>query len=193
MAQLLGRAGVSYAILGEEETCTGDAARRAGNEFLFQIMAQTNVEVLNGYEVKKIITICPHCFNTLGNEYGDFGGHYEVIHHTELLAKLVIEGKLKPTKPVDAKVVYHDACYLGRHNGVYDPPRQVLGAIPGVNLVEAEANHDRGLCCGAGGAQFFKEEEEGTERVQHRPHAAVTRHRRRGPHQRLPILHAHAD
>ncbi len=165
VAQLLTRAGVSYAILGEEETCTGDAARRAGNEFLFQIMAQTNVEVLNGYGIKKIITICPHCFNTLGNEYGDFGGQYEVIHHTELLAKLVDEGKLKPTQRVDARVVYHDACYLGRHNGVYDPPRAVLSCIPGVELVEAKDSRDRGMCCGAGGAQFFKEEEPGRERV----------------------------
>ena len=165
VAQLLGRAGVSYAILGEEETCTGDPARRAGNEFLAQMLAQANVEVLNGYGVKKIITICPHCYNTLKNEYGDFGGHYELVHHTQVLADLLQAGRLKPQQRVDAKLVYHDACYLGRHNGEYDAPRRVLGAIPGVELLEAPASRDRGMCCGAGGAQFFKEEEPGNERV----------------------------
>jgi Fe-S oxidoreductase/nitrate reductase gamma subunit len=164
-AQLLVKAGVNFAVLGEEETCTGDPARRAGNEFLFQIQAQANVEVLNGYGVKRIITICPHCYNTLGNEYGDFGGKYEVVHHSELLARLVAEGRLTPTRRVEAKVVYHDACYLGRYNGVYEQPRDILRRIPGVELVEATENRDRGMCCGAGGAQFFKEEEPGRERV----------------------------
>jgi Fe-S oxidoreductase len=165
VAQLLNHAGVRYAILGEAESCTGDPARRAGNEFLAQMLMQANVEVLGTHDVKKIITICPHCYNTLKNEYGDFGGHYQVAHHSEVLAKLVAQGKLKPTGRVEAKIAYHDACYLGRHNQVYDPPRAVLANIPGVELVEAEATRDRGMCCGAGGAQFFKEEEPGEERV----------------------------
>ena len=163
--QLLNLAGVDYAILGEEETCNGDPARRAGNEFLFQAMAEANVEILNAYEVRKIITICPHCYNTLGNEYPDFGGKFEVVSHVEFLARLVAEGKLTPKNRVDARVVYHDSCYLGRYNQVYDAPRQVLAGIPGVELVEASENRDRGMCCGAGGAQFFKEEEAGDERV----------------------------
>jgi Fe-S oxidoreductase len=164
-ARLLLKAGVDFAILGEEESCTGDPARRAGNEFLYQMQAQANIEVLNGYGVRKILTICPHCYNTLGHEYPDFGGSYEVVHHTELLARLVAEGKLKPHRPVQARVVYHDACYLGRYNGVYEQPRDVLRRIPGVELVEAADSRDRGMCCGAGGAQFFKEEEPGKERV----------------------------
>jgi len=164
-AQLLNRAGVDYAVLGGDEQCTGDPARRAGNEFLYQMLAQANVEVLSGLEVKRIITICPHCFNTLKHEYGDFGGRFEVVHHSDLLARLVSEGKLQPTKRVDAKIVYHDACYLGRYNDVYESPRQVLSRIPGVTLVEAAESRDRGMCCGAGGAQFFKEEEPGSDRV----------------------------
>lgn len=164
-AQLLSLAGVSYAVLGEEEQCTGDPARRAGNEFLFQMFAQANCETLNGHSVRKIITTCPHCFNTLKNEYGDFGGKFEVVHHTDVLMQLVAAGKIKPTNRVDAKVVYHDSCYLGRYNEVYDPPRKILASIPGVQLVEAAASRDRGMCCGAGGAQMFKEEEKGDVRV----------------------------
>lgn len=164
-AQLLNQAGVNYAVLGPEETCNGDPARRAGNEFLFQIMAQANVEVLNGYNVKKIITVCPHCYNTLKHEYPDFGGHYEVIHHGNLLAQLLREGRLKPKKQVDARIVFHDSCYLGRYNDIYNPPREVLSAVPGVQLVEAEDNRDRGMCCGAGGGQMFKEEEKGDKRI----------------------------
>ena len=166
-AQLLKAAGVKFAILGMEETCNGDPARRAGNEFLFQMMAQANIEVLNNYGVKKIITTCPHCYNTLKNEYPDFGGHYQVVHHTELLAELLRQGRLKPSHKVEARVVFHDSCYLGRYNEVYNPPRQVLRVIPGIELVEAAESRDRGMCCGAGGAQMFKEEEAGDMRVNH--------------------------
>ena len=166
-AKLMQKAGVDFAILGTEETCTGDPARRAGNEYLFQMFAKQNVETLNGYNAgkKKIITTCPHCFNTLLNEYGDFGGKFDVIHHTTFLAQLLKEGKLKPTKRIDKKVVYHDSCYLGRYNEVYDPPREVLKSIPGLTVLEPKETRDRGMCCGAGGAQMFKEEEPGDQRV----------------------------
>jgi len=163
-AQLLLAAGVDFAILAEEETCTGDPARRAGNEYLFAMLAETNAATLNGYKaqggVKKILTTCPHCFNTLKNEYPDFGAKFEVVHHTDYLLELVLLKKLAPTKPVRAKVVYHDSCYLGRYNDVYESPRSILQGIPGVELVEAEgANKKKGLCCGAGGAQMFMEEQ----------------------------------
>ncbi len=166
-AKLMKQAGVDFAILGNEEQCTGDPARRAGNEYLFQMFATANVEVLNGYEAgkKKIITSCPHCFNTLLNEYPDFGGKFDVVHHTTFLAELVKEGKLKPTKRIEKKVAYHDSCYLGRHNEVYDPPREVLSSIPGLTVLEPKETRDRGMCCGAGGAQMFKEEESGDERI----------------------------
>ena len=165
-ARLMQKAGVDFAILGGEEQCTGDPARRAGNEYLFQMFAKANVEVLNNYgvEKKKIVTTCPHCFNTLLNEYPDFGGRYEVIHHTTFLAELFAQGKLKATKRVEKKVVFHDSCYLGRYNEVYDAPREALRSI-GLTLVEPSATRDRGMCCGAGGAQMFKEEEHGTGRV----------------------------
>ena len=165
MAMLMEEAGVDFAILGTEETCTGDPARRIGHEYLFQMMAETNVETLAGYEVEKktIITACPHCFNTLANEYPDFGGHYDVVHHTDYLNGLLIAGKLVPTRPVQAKVVYHDSCYLGRYNKIYDSPRQVLQAIEGVVLEEVDYwKKEQGLCCGAGGAQYFMEETGGT-------------------------------
>lgn len=166
-AALMKKAGVAFAILGTEETCTGDPARRAGNEYLFQMLATQNVETLNRYgaEQKTIVTSCPHCFNTLKNEYGDFGGHYNVVHHSQWLASLVKAGKLKPTTSVNRRVAYHDSCYLGRHNGEYDAPRDVLNAIPGLTLLEPIETRDRGMCCGAGGAQMFKEEEPGDERV----------------------------
>lgn len=167
LAQLLQAAGVGFAILGPEERCNGDPARRAGNEYLFQMLARQNIEVLNGYKVRKIVTACPHCFNTLKNEYPDFGGHYQVIHHSELLADLVRAGRLRPKNPVPVRLAYHDACYLGRHNEIYDPPRALLRAIPGVELVEPVQSRDRGLCCGAGGAQMWKEEEAGQARVNH--------------------------
>lgn len=161
-SKLLKHAGVNFAILGTEESCTGDPARRAGNEYLFQMVAEANVETLKGYgvEKKKIITTCPHCFNTLLNEYPDFGGKFEVIHHADYLLDLVAQKKLVPTKPVEGKVAFHDSCYLGRYNDIYESPRKVLEAIPGVQLVEAEYwNRKNGLCCGAGGAQMFMEEQ----------------------------------
>jgi len=166
-AKLMQQAGVDFAILGLEETCTGDPARRAGNEYLFQMMARQNVEVLNNYGAgkKKIVTTCPHCFNTLLNEYPDFGGKFDVVHHTTFLAELVRAGKLRPSKPVDKRVVFHDSCYLGRYNEVYDAPREALRSIPGLTVLEPKQTRDRGMCCGAGGAQMFKEEEHGSERV----------------------------
>lgn len=165
--QLMQKAGVDFAILGTEETCTGDPARRAGNEYLYQMFAQQNVATLNNYAAgrKKIVTTCPHCFNTLLNEYPDFGGKYDVVHHSTFLSELVAAGKLKPTKPLDKRVAFHDSCYLGRYNNVYGAPRDALRAIPGLTLVEPVQTRDRGMCCGAGGAQMFKEEEHGTERV----------------------------
>ena len=163
-ARLLKQAGVDFAILGQEESCTGDPARRAGNEFLFAMLAEGNAGTINGYKeqggVKTIITTCPHCFNSLKNEYPDFGLKVEVVHHTDYLLGLVAEGKLVPTKPVVGRVVYHDSCYLGRYNGIYDPPREILKRIPGVELVEPEYwTKQRGLCCGAGGAQMWMEEQ----------------------------------
>ena len=165
LVKLLKKAQVSFAILGQEEKCTGDFARRAGNEFLFQMQAAENIETINGYGIKKIIAICPHCYNTLKNEYPDFGGCWEVVHYTDLLAEMIACGKLKPVRDVSASVVYHDSCYLGRYNGKYESPRRILGSIPGVVFIEAKENRDKGLCCGAGGAQYFKEEEAGNKRV----------------------------
>ena len=163
-AELLHTAGVEFAVLGEAETCTGDSARRLGNEFLFQMQGMQNVEVLNSIERAggmKIVATCPHCFNTLANEYPQIGGHYEVVHHTQLLGRLVDEGKLVPVEPIDKNVTYHDPCYLGRHNKVYTPPREVLGAIKGLKTQEMHRCKDRGFCCGAGGARFWMEEKIG--------------------------------
>ncbi len=164
VARLLQAANVDFAVLGEEESCTGDPARRAGNEYLFLTLAEQNTAVLNGYKeqggVKKILTACPHCFNTLANEYPDFGAKFEVIHHADYLAGLLAEGKLSPKHAAPGKVVYHDSCYLGRYNGIYESPRELLKRIPGVELVEVDGwSRNKGLCCGAGGAQMFMEEQ----------------------------------
>ncbi len=165
MANLLKTAGIDFAILAEEEQCTGDPARRAGNEFLFQMLADMNVEMLNRYKPRTIVTTCPHCFNTLLNEYPDFGAKFNVVHHSVYLSKLVKDGKLQPKNRISAKVVYHDSCYMGRHNNVYDAPRDTLKSIRGLTVLEPALTRDRGMCCGAGGAQMFKEEEPGDERV----------------------------
>ena len=166
-ATILNKVGIKYAILGKEETCNGDPARRAGNEFLFQMMAYNNIQVLNNYNIKKIVTICPHCFNILKNEYPELGGNYEVIHHTTFLQQLIDEGKIKMKEDGSFKgkrITYHDSCYLGRANNIYEAPRKVLEILD-AELVEMKRCRSNGLCCGAGGAQMFKEEEPGDKRI----------------------------
>ena len=166
-ATILHKVGINYAILGKEEMCTGDSVRRAGNEFMFQMMAYQNIQVLNNYGIKKIVTACPHCFNTLKNEYPELGGHYEVIHHSSFLQQLIDEGKIRLREGgafKGKKITYHDSCYLGRANDIYEAPRKVLEALD-AELTEMKRCRSKGLCCGAGGAQMFKEEEKGTTRI----------------------------
>ncbi len=170
IATLLHTAGVKFAVLGPAETCTGDPARRIGNEFVFSMLAQQNVETLNEAGAKKVVASCPHCFNTISREYPQLGGNYEVIHHTQLLARLVADGRLQPVTPVQEKLTYHDPCFLGRHNKVYTPPREILDAVPGVEATEMHRCKERGFCCGAGGARMWMEERIGkrinTERIE---------------------------
>jgi len=165
-ANLLNKAGVSFAVLGKEESCTGDPAKRAGNEFLFQMQAVSNIEVLNQYNFKKIVTTCPHCFNTLKNEYPELGGKYDVIHHTELLSTLISEEKIKIDNSEfnGKKITFHDPCYLGRANKVYEPPRKLIESL-NADLKEMKSCKEKGLCCGAGGAQMFKESEKGNKEI----------------------------
>lgn len=165
--KILEKTGISYAVLGKEEMCTGDPVRRAGNEFVFQMMAYQNIQTLNGYGIKKIVTACPHCFNIFKNEYPELGGQYEVIHHTTLLQQLIDEGKIKLKEGgtfKGKKITYHDSCYLGRANNIYEAPRKVLELLD-AELVEMKRCKSNGLCCGAGGAQMFKEEEKGNTRI----------------------------
>jgi Fe-S oxidoreductase len=167
ICKILQHVGINFAILGTEESCTGDPAKRAGNEFLFQMQAMTAIQVLDGYEIKKIVTGCPHCFNTIKNEYPNLGGNYEVIHHSQLIQQLIDEGKLKAEGGESfkgKKITFHDPCYLGRANGVYEAPRKALEILD-AELVEMKRCKSNGLCCGAGGGQMFKEPEKGTKDI----------------------------
>lgn len=166
-AKILNAAGVDYAILGKEESCTGDPARRAGNEFVFQMSALQNIETMKMYDVKNIVTTCPHCFNTLKNEYPALGGNYDVVHHTQFMQQLINDGKIKLKGGgtfKGKKITYHDSCYIGRVNGIYEIPRQLLSELD-ADLVEMKRCRTNGLCCGAGGAQMFKEDEPGDKRI----------------------------
>ena len=164
--KILNKAGVSFAVLGAEESCTGDPAKRAGNEFLFQIQAMTNIEVMNAYEITKVVTTCPHCFNTLKNEYPELGGNYDVIHHTQLLKQLLEDQKItvEGGRFQGKRITYHDPCYLGRANQIYVAPREIIQKLD-AELVEMKSCKSRGLCCGAGGAQMFKEAEKGDKEI----------------------------
>ena len=166
IVRILNHVNIKFAILGTEEGCSGDPAKRSGNEFLFQMQAMQNISILNGYEIKKIVTGCPHCFNTIKNEYPALGGNYEVIHHTQLVQELIDQGKLKVQggEFKGKKIVFHDPCYLGRGNNVYEAPRKVIENLD-AELVEMKRSRSKGLCCGAGGAQMFKEAEKGNKEV----------------------------
>ena len=173
MVKILQASGIQFGILGNEEGCCGDPARRIGNEYLFQTIAEANIEIMKGYGVKKILTLCPHCFHTLKNEYPQFGGEFQVIHHTQFLTELLTSGKLKLTKPIDKVITYHDSCYLGRANQIYEAPRKILHSIPGLKLIEMERHHNRSFCCGAGGGRMWMEEHIGTRINQMRTDQAI--------------------
>jgi Fe-S oxidoreductase len=166
VARVLTEGGITFATLGKEETCNGELARRGGNEYLYQTMAKANVEAWNARGVKTIVTQCPHCFNTIKNEYPEFGGNYRVISHTELINELIQSKRIKLSKVMNEKLTFHDPCYLGRHNGVFDAPRQALEAVPGVAIIEMQRSKRESFCCGAGGARMWMEEHEGT-RINH--------------------------
>ena len=166
MVTVLRAAGVKFGVLGMEETCSGDPARRMGNEYLYQILAQQNIQSFNKYNVRKVLTLCPHCFNTIKNEYPQLGGNYEVVHYTEFVDELIQQGRIKPLKPVNISMTYHDSCYLGRHNKIYDSPRRIAKSIPGLTLLEMEKRCQQGFCCGAGGGHMWMEES-GGQRINH--------------------------
>ena len=173
MVKILQASGIRFGILGNEEGCCGDPARRIGNEYLFQMTAEANIEIMKGCGVKKILTLCPHCFHTLKNEYPQFGGEFQVIHHTQFLTELISSGKLKLTKPINKVITYHDSCYLGRANQIFEAPRKILKSIPGLKLIEMERHHNRSFCCGAGGGRMWMEEHIGTRINQMRTDQAI--------------------